>query len=742
MPYKFSKLKRLKPAEVPLIRRDPVDPKARAVAEPIVEAIRTEGEPALRRYAEQFGEITPGAPLVLRRDVELLAAWQATSHEDQATLKRTAARIRAFARAQRATVTECTVPIPGGEAGHTVEPVEAAGCYAPGGRYPLPSTVLMTAITARVAGCKVVRVASPKPLPIILAAAYVAEADELIPVGGAHAIAALAYGAGAVGACDAVCGPGNMYVTAAKALVSGRVAIDMLAGPSECQVIADADASAKIVAHDLLAQSEHDPAAIPILITTSEPLAAAVDAEILTQLKTLSTAETAEAALENGYTVVVDDIDAAADMSDRLAVEHVEVMVKDPIALGKRLKHYGGLFVGEGAAEVLGDYGAGPNHTLPTGGTARSTGGLSVFTFLRVRTWMRVDDKVAANEMVQDCVRLGEIEGLFGHAAAARARLAANGVAEPALPISPSASFILPSANPSANAERLMFGVPKKGRLNERCLKFLEAAGLDYHRPDRVDVAQVTNLPITLVFLPAADIAQYVGEGDVDLGITGEDIIAETGARVNLEMKLGFGKCKLAVQVPKAHKDAPIGQYAGARVVTSFPNITHKFFAPLDAAAADGVGRPTQVKYVSGSVESAIQLGLADAVVDLVETGTTMHAAGLDILTTIMETEATLISNPHTRHPLLVAKIKARIQGYLDSIKYEMISYNVERARLPEAVKVTPGKKSPTVTPLDDGLWVAVSALVHKKKTADIIDQLVAIGATDILVFTMRNCRV
>ena len=192
MPYKFSKLKRLKPAEVPLIRRDPVDPKARAVAEPIVEAIRTEGEPALRRYAEQFGEITPGAPLVLRRDVELLAAWQATSHEDQATLKRTAARIRAFARAQRATVTECTVPIPGGEAGHTVEPVEAAGCYAPGGRYPLPSTVLMTAITARVAGCKVVRVASPKPLPIILAAAYVAEADELIPVGGAHAIAALA----------------------------------------------------------------------------------------------------------------------------------------------------------------------------------------------------------------------------------------------------------------------------------------------------------------------------------------------------------------------------------------------------------------------------------------------------------------------------------------------------------------------------------------------------------------------
>ena len=169
---------------------------------------------------------------------------------------------------------------------------------------------------------------------------------------------------------------------------------------------------------------------------------------------------------------------------------------------------------------------------------------------------MRVDDKVAANEMVQDCVRLGEIEGLFGHAAAARARLAANGVAEPGLPISPSASFILPSANPSANAERLMFGVPKKGRLNERCLKFLEAAGLDYHRPDRVDVAQVTNLPITLVFLPAADIAQYVGEGDVDLGITGEDIIAETGARVNLEMKLGFGKCKLAVQVPKAHKDA------------------------------------------------------------------------------------------------------------------------------------------------------------------------------------------
>ena len=265
-------LKRLKVAEIPAVRRDPVDPKARTIAEPIVEAVRTEGEKAVRRYAEQFGELQAGAKLVYTRENELKKAYDTLDPEQRRCLERTAARIRAFAAAQRECIHEVTVSIPGGEAGHTVAAVEAAGCYAPGGRYPLPSTVLMTAVTARVAGCSRVVVASPKPSQVTLAAAYIAEADMLMPIGGAHAIATLAYGApGVLEPCDAVVGPGNMFVTAAKSLVAGRVAIDMLAGPSECLVLADDEADASVVAKDLLAQAEHDPSAL-LAICCPRPL--------------------------------------------------------------------------------------------------------------------------------------------------------------------------------------------------------------------------------------------------------------------------------------------------------------------------------------------------------------------------------------------------------------------------------------------------------------------------------------
>ena len=294
-------LKRLKASEVPSIRRDPVDTKARTVAEAIVEAVKTEGETAVRRYAEQFGELAPGDKLVLTREGELREAYHRISAEQRGCLERTAARIRSFAAAQRASLHAVTVPIAGGEAGHTVEPVENAGCYAPGGRYPLPSTVLMTAVTAKVAGCKRIVVASPRPSDITLAAAYIAEADVLLPIGGAHAIAALAYGAGPVEPCDAVVGPGNQYVTAAKSLVAGRVAIDMLAGPSECIVLADESAEPSIVAKDLLAQAEHDPQALPALACLSEAFAQAVDRELKAQLEVLPTRDIAGVALKNGY---------------------------------------------------------------------------------------------------------------------------------------------------------------------------------------------------------------------------------------------------------------------------------------------------------------------------------------------------------------------------------------------------------------------------------------------------------
>lgn len=410
------------------------------------------------------------------------------------------------------------------------------------------------------------------------------------------------------------------------------------------------------------------------------------------------------------------------------------------MALKRRLKHYGGLFVGAGAAEVLGDYGAGPNHTLPTGGTARSTGGLCVMTFLRVRTWMRVDSTISARQMVSDAVALGEMEGLHGHAAAARARLPDAGSAAAHDTVCVPAGI---STRGNIDA-RLLFAIPKKGRMHEKCLRFLEAAGLEYERPDRVDVAICTNMPIKIVFLPASDIATFVGEGNVDLGITGEDIVAESEKLVNVNLKLGFGKCKLALQVPEEHKNAPLSAYVGCRIVTSFPNITAKFFKPLDdaASAASGTKVQTSIRVVGGSVEAACGLGLADAVVDLVETGTTMKAAGLTMFETLMQTEAVLISNPHSKHPDLTKRLIERIQGYIDSTKYQLINYNVSRESLPAAMKVTPGKKSPSILPLERGDWVAVHAMVLRKAVPEIIDQLIAIGATDVLVFSLANCRV
>jgi len=226
------RLRRMTPGGVPSLRRDPVDATTLAESAEIVDAVRRGGVDALRRYGESFGDVEVGETLVATPD-DCRRAFDALPEEDRELLSRTARRIRTFAATQRQALSDVRQPIPGGEAGHTVAPVEAAGCYAPGGRFPLPSSVLMTAVTARTAGVETVWVASPKPTPMTLAAAHVAGADALLRIGGAQAIAALAYGAGAVPACDVIVGPGNRWVTAAKQLVAGSVAIDMLAGPSE-----------------------------------------------------------------------------------------------------------------------------------------------------------------------------------------------------------------------------------------------------------------------------------------------------------------------------------------------------------------------------------------------------------------------------------------------------------------------------------------------------------------------------
>jgi ATP phosphoribosyltransferase len=283
--------------------------------------------------------------------------------------------------------------------------------------------------------------------------------------------------------------------------------------------------------------------------------------------------------------------------------------------------------------------------------------------------------------------------------------------------------------------DHLLFAIPKKGRLHEKIVAMLKGSGFDYSRPERLDIAHCKDLPVSLVFLPAADIAAYVAEGNVDLGITGEDIIDESGAFVNVLMKLGFGKCRLSVQAPKGEV-SDVRQLAGSRIVTSFPELAKKFFAKHESS------KPTSVKVISGSVEAACGLGLADGIVDLVETGTTMRAAGLEEVAVLMNTQAVLISNPHTVYPELVETVRRRLAGYLTAQRFVMCTYNVHRSNLNEASRVTPGKRAPSVMNLDLTDWVSVSALVEKSKVASVMDKLESIGATDILTTGLLSSRI
>jgi len=400
-------------------RRAGVDTEAAAIAAGILARIETGGESELRSLVDEFGERPDGMDLVLSPD-DLAAGLAALPTEDRARLERIADRIRSFAEAQLTTITELDgVPVPGGLAGHTVAPVDRVGCYAPGGRYPLPSSVLMTAIPADVAGVAEIWMASPSPAPITLAAAAVAGVDGFLVAGGAHAIGALALGIGGPPPCDVIVGPGNRYVTAAKQLLFGRVGIDMLAGPSELVVLADATAEAAVVAADLIAQAEHDSEALPVLVTTDSGLAERVQKQLADQLADLPTAAIAGPALEGGATILVSDMAAGIAACDAIAPEHLQLSVADPDEVRHSLRHYGAVFVGAGAAEVFGDYGVGPNHVLPTGSTARFSGGLSVLTFLRVRTWLDIEPSA---ELLDDTVWLARQEGLEGHARAAERR--------------------------------------------------------------------------------------------------------------------------------------------------------------------------------------------------------------------------------------------------------------------------------------------------------------------------------
>ena len=413
-------LRRVAAADVSSARAPVVPEDALPAVSRIVSTVRERGVDGLRQYAEWWDQLAAGARLVKTKD-EAGAALQSLHRSERDLLERTAARIESFARAQLESAAPAQAEVPGGMAGDRLVPVRVAGCYAPGGRYPLISSALMTTVTARVAGVQRVWLASPNPSRQMLAAAAVAGADGVLAAGGAQAVAAMAYGV-AVPRCDVVAGPGNQWVTGAKMLLAGVVGVDLLAGASELVVLSDETGDPKLIAADLLAQAEHDAAALPVLVTTSAAIASEVDGELDRQLQDLATAETASAALANGFAVVASESEVLR-CCQRLAPEHLEIHGARADRWAEQLDAFGTAFVGQASAEVLGDYGLGPNHTLPTGGTARFASGLSVFSFLRRPTWVRVDPGPELSAAAQDAAALARMEGLDAHARAAEMRI-------------------------------------------------------------------------------------------------------------------------------------------------------------------------------------------------------------------------------------------------------------------------------------------------------------------------------
>jgi len=307
--------------------------------------------------------------------------------------------------------------------------------------------------------------------------------------------------------------------------------------------------------------------------------------------------------------------------------------------------------------------------------------------------------------------------------------------------------------------DRLLFAVPKKGRLQAATLDLLSGSDIQFRRETRLDIALVKNFPIALVFLPAADIPTFVGEGQVDLGITGVDQVAEHDAHLPLGeksgvveiMDLGFGKCKLQVQVPEKGAFQTVQDLVGKTVVTSFTGLAEDYFAKLEGMGGrkesiNGTGSPipklrTSIKFVGGSVEAACALGVADGIVDLVESGETMRAAGLKAIDTVINSTAVLIKSGRVSNGKLVDLIAARISGVITAQKYVLCQYNIPRSKLADATKITPGKRAPTITSLEESDWVAVSSMVEKQKSATVMDELGTVGATDILLLRIDNSR-
>jgi histidinol dehydrogenase len=382
----------------------------------IVRDVRRNGDRAVRRYATRWDGLDKGEPLRVP-EADLHNAWERTDPELQNAIKQAAGNIRRYAewQAPKDSEKEWRREIqPGVFVGQLVRPLESVGCYVPGGRYPLPSTLLMTVIPAQVAGVKQIRVASPRPAQATLAAAAYLGVREFYRVGGAQAIAALAYGTEEIPRVDKIVGPGNRYVTAAKKLVAFDCAIEFLAGPTEA-VIISADGDPVCIASDLVAQAEHDPDALCIFITTKRALAKRVQREVRKRARANPIA--AQSLSRRGAILLVASLDQAVETANLIAPEHLTL----PAALAPAVQHAGTVFLDEFTPQAAGDYVSGPNHVLPTGGMARVRGGLSVLDFVRVIACQQVS-REGIRQIAPPGIALANAEGLKGHAEAFRVR--------------------------------------------------------------------------------------------------------------------------------------------------------------------------------------------------------------------------------------------------------------------------------------------------------------------------------
>ena len=397
-----------------------------AVVREVVAAVRSKGLAALLRFAREFDKVDIDEATLRVTPEEIEAGAAACPADVREAIAFAAGRIRAYHERQRPQDQWFTDDA-GVELGWRWTPLEAVGIYVPGGRAAYPSTVLMNAVPAAAAGVERIAMVTPpgRLQPAVLAAAKAAGVTEIWRVGGAQAVAALAYGAGPIRPVDKIVGPGNAYVTAAKRQVYGVVGIDALAGPSEIVVVADGANNPEWIAADLLSQAEHDPAAQAILITDDAAFAAKVEAAVAAQLQTLSTGEDAAASWRDHGAVIIAPLDEAPGLVNRIAPEHVEFALNAPERLSDQVRHAGAIFLGRHTPEAIGDYVAGSNHVLPTSRAARFSSGLSLYDFLK-RTSIVKCDEAAFARLAPATVALAEAEGLPAHARSAAIRMGQN----------------------------------------------------------------------------------------------------------------------------------------------------------------------------------------------------------------------------------------------------------------------------------------------------------------------------